>query len=182
MVAPRLFPCFGGASWIRTIENRPERWGATTDVAIHGNVLCSPLRLTIERRHVRWGATTDVANGNVLCSPLRLTIENRPERWGATTDVAIHGNVLCSPLPGRSETGTSAGGRPTRLPGSLRSRGTRAGPAGGRHAACTLASSRAWLDAPSEATSCARRTGDLNGRPPVVPLIRGCVLDPDDRK
>jgi len=24
--------------------------------------------------------------------------------------------------------------------------------------------------------------GDLNGRPPVVPLMRGSVLDPDERK
>jgi len=70
--------------------------------------------------------------------------------------------------------------RPTRLPGSLWSRGTRAGPAGERRAPCTLASSRAWLQR-GVLDPCARR-GDLNGRPPVVPLIRGSVLDPGDRK
>jgi len=55
---------------------RRVRWGATTDVANHGNVLCSPLRRTNERRHVRRGAATDVAtHGNVLSSPLRRTHE-----------------------------------------------------------------------------------------------------------
>ena len=95
----------------------------------------------------------------------------------------------------RSETGTSAGGRPppppmaaawvrpyerrpTRLPGSLRSRGTRAGPAGGRCAPCTLASSRAWLQR-GVLELCARR-GDLNGRPPVACLLADVVLDPRD--